>query len=219
MIQLLFMLMFGEMAGILLLLFRTPLRKLLIMGLDRVKRGRAPLVVKSVAATVFVMMMYTVYTIREIQSRPMEALNPTDHVLLANYMLEASLMGFSLFLSFMIDKLHHYIRELRLLRKAMEATKKQNRGFEDSKNGGAEELKGLGEEVSRLRKNIKKLESECETKDKEVKAAETNSVALKSQSEGFLLEHGRLQEENQNLRNQLQSIDQSLSHSDGKKNM
>lgn len=93
MIQLLFMLMFAEMAGILLLLFRTPLRKLLIMGLDRVKRGRAPLVVKSVATTVFVIMMYTVYTVREIQSRPIEALNPTDQVFLANNMLQASLMG------------------------------------------------------------------------------------------------------------------------------
>lgn len=83
----------AEMATILLLLFKTPLRKFLIMALDRVKRGRAPLIVKSVAATVFVIMMYTVYSIRDIQSRPIDVLNPTDHVLLANHILEASLMG------------------------------------------------------------------------------------------------------------------------------
>ncbi|KAM7498312.1 hypothetical protein LguiA_022726 [Lonicera macranthoides] len=219
MIQLLFIVMGAEMATILLLLFKTPLRKFLIMALDRVKRGRAPLIVKSVAATVFVIMMYTVYSIREIQSRPIDVLNPTDHVLLANHILEASLMGFSLFLSLMIDRLHHYIRELRLLRKTMEAAKKQSRGFEDGKNGGAEELKAASEEVSRLKKKIKKLEAECETKEKEAKSAEANSVALKNQSEGFLSELDRLQHENQSLRTQLQSIDQSLSHSDGKKNM
>ncbi|CAK9179312.1 unnamed protein product [Ilex paraguariensis] len=106
-----------------------------------------------------------------------------------------------------------------LSRKTMEAAKKQNRGFEDSKNGSADELKAVGEEISTLKTKIKKLESECETKDKEVKAAESNSLAFKNQSAGFLLEYDHLLEENQNLRNQLQSIDQSLPHSDGKKNM
>lgn len=219
MIHLLFVVIFGEMAMILLLLFKTPLRKLLILTLDRVKRGSAPLIVKSVAATVFVIMMYTVYTIQDIQSRPIDALNPTDHILLATHMLEASLMGFALFLSLMIDRLHHYIRELRLLRKAMEAAKKQNRLFEDGKHGGAEELKALNEEMAKLKAKIAALDSECQNKEKELKTAEANSVALKNQSEGFLLEYDRLLAENQDLRNQLQSLDQSLSHSDGKKNM
>ena len=93
MIQLLFILMLSEMAAILLLLFKTPLRKLLIMAFDRAKRGRAPLVVKSVAATVFVIMMYNVYAVRDIQSRPIESHNTTDQILLADYMLQASLMG------------------------------------------------------------------------------------------------------------------------------
>lgn len=101
----------------------------------------------------------------------------------------------------------------------METAKKQNRSFEDSKSGGVEEVKGLGEEISTLRTKIKELEFECASKDKEVKSAETSLGALKSQSEGFLQEHARLQEENQSFRNQLQSIDQGLSHSDGKKNM
>nr|GMD33513.1 B-cell receptor-associated protein 31-like [Ipomoea batatas] len=137
--QLLFSVAFGEMAVILLLLFKTPLRKLLILSLDRAKRGRGPLVVKSVAATVFVLMIYTVYSVKEIQSRPLESINPTDQVLLAQQILQASLMGFVLFLSLMIDRLHHYIRELRLLRKAMEAAKKHDRGFDNGKNGGVEE--------------------------------------------------------------------------------
>ncbi|KAA8524698.1 hypothetical protein F0562_011121 [Nyssa sinensis] len=144
MIQLLFTVIFAEMALILILLFKTPLRKLVIMALDRVKQGNSPLVAKTVAAVVFVALIVNVYNVKEIQSRPLDALNPTDQVLSAKYMLEASLMGFSLFLLLMIDRLHHYIRELRLLRKTMEAVKQQNRGFEDGKNGSAEEVKGEG---------------------------------------------------------------------------
>lgn len=216
MIELLFPAILGEMAVILILLFKTPLRKLVIMALDRLKRGTGPLVVKTVAGVIFVFMSITVYSVTEIQSRPIDSLNPTDQILLARHMLEASLMGFLLFLLLMIDRLHHYIRELRLLRKTMEAAKKQNRANEDGKS---EELKVLGEEVSRLKKHIKQLETKHETKEKEVKSAEANVLALKSQSEGFLVEYDRLLEENQNLRNQLQSIDQSLSHSDTKKKM
>ncbi|THG11906.1 uncharacterized protein LOC114277703 [Camellia sinensis] len=216
MIELLFPAILGEMAVILTLLFKTPLRKLVIMALDRLKRGTGPLVVKTVAGVIFVFMSITVYSVTEIQSRPIDSLNPTDQILLARHMLEASLMGFLLLLLLMIDRLHHYIRELRLLRKTMEAAKKQNRANEDGKS---EELKVLGEEVSRLKTHIKQLETKHETKEKEVKSAEANVLALKSQSEGFLVEYDRLLEENQNLRNQLQSIDQSLSHSDTKKNM
>ncbi|GMP53967.1 hypothetical protein CsSME_00019269 [Camellia sinensis var. sinensis] len=216
MIELLFPAILGEMAVILILLFKTPLRKLVIMALDRLKRGTGPLVVKTVAGVIFVFMSITVYSVTEIQSRPIDSLNPMDQIILARNMLEASLMGFLLFLLLMIDRLHHYIRELRLLRKTMEAAKKQNRANEDGKS---EELKVLGEEVSRLKKHIMQLETKHEIKEKEVKSAEANVLALKSQSEGFLVEYDRLLEENQNLRNQLQSIDQSLSHSDTKKNM
>lgn len=64
----------------------------------------------------------------------------------------------------MIDRLHHYIRELRLLRKAMEAVKKPSKSFEDDKNGNAEKHKALTEEIATLKSNVKKLESQCEVK-------------------------------------------------------
>ena len=86
--------------------------------------------------------------------------------------------GFVLFLSLMIDRLHHYIRELRLLRKTMEAVKKQSRSFEDGKNGSAEEHKALTEEIATLRTKIKKLESECEVEGSKAKALETEVEAL-----------------------------------------
>ncbi|XVE51081.1 hypothetical protein DITRI_Ditri02bG0010000 [Diplodiscus trichospermus] len=221
MIQLLFLVIFSEMAVIVPLSFKTPLRKLVIMALDRVKRGRGPVVVKTVAATISVVMMSSVYSMMKIQERWIDdgAVNPTDQVLMAKHLLEATLMGASLFLALMIDRLHHYIRELRIRRKSMEAVKKQGRGFEDGKPGGSDEAKALEEEVNTLRGKFKQIESDLETKTKEVNAAEANAAALRKQSEGFLLEYDRLLEENQNLRNQLQSLDQRLSHSGSKKNI
>lgn len=218
MIQPLYVAIFSEMGVILTLIFRNPLRKFVIMGLDRVKRGRGPVVVKTVAGTILVLLLSNVYSIGNMQNRKMEAgaLNPTEEVLMAMQLLEASLLGFLLFLALMIDRLHHYLRELRLLRKAMEAAKKQNRSFEDGKNG---EGKGLGEEVETLRSKVKRLESEYEAKVKEAEAAEAKAEALRKQSEGSLLQYDHLLEDNQSLRNQLDSIDQTSSPSDGKKNM
>lgn len=104
----------------------------------------------------------------------------------------------------MIDRLHHYIRELRLLRKTMEVAKKQIRASEDA---SAEKLKALAEESTTLRNKITKLESEVEAKTKEANDAEAETDALRKQSEEYLLEYDRLLEDNQNLRNQLETIE------------
>ncbi|XP_038900406.1 B-cell receptor-associated protein 31 [Benincasa hispida] len=210
MIQLLFTVIAAQMALILTLLFRTPLRKLVILSLDRLKRGKGPIVVQTIAGTVFVVLLSSVYSMVKIQNRMVEAgeVNPTDQVLMSNHLLEASLMGFLLFLALMIDRLHHYIRELRLLRKTMEVAKKQIRASEDA---SAEKLKALGEEAITLRNKITKLESEVEIKTKEANDAEAETDALRKQSEEYLLEYDRLLEDNQNLRNQLETIEHGSS--------
>lgn len=95
---------------------------------------------------------------------------------------------------------------------------KQNRVLEEAKSGGSEEVKVRDSEIISLNEQVKQLKLESETTLKEAKAAEANAVALRKQSEGFLLEYDRMLEENQNLRNQLQSIDLRSSHSDSKKN-
>ncbi|KAJ1418177.1 B-cell receptor-associated protein 29/31 [Sesbania bispinosa] len=221
MLQLLYAAIFGEMFMIVSFLFKTPLRKIVIITLDRVKRGRGPVVVKTVAATLLVMLASSLYSISKIQRRTLEAgaVNPTDQVLMSKHMLEASLLGFVLFLSLMIDRLHHYIRELRLRRKAVEAAKKQSRSFEGSKSGSAEERKALMEEIAALRSKVMELESECEVKGSRDKALEAEVETLKKQSEGFLMEYDRLLADNQNLRSQLEGIDHSSSRVDNKKRM
>lgn len=95
MFYLYFTIVFTEMALILTLLFETPLQKILILGLDKLKQGRGPLVAKSVGATVLVVLSSTVYNVIEIHKRSIESgtLNPTEEVLMADLLLEASLMG------------------------------------------------------------------------------------------------------------------------------
>ncbi|VFQ81721.1 unnamed protein product [Cuscuta campestris] len=222
MIQLLFPLIFAEMALIVIFVFKTPLRKLVILGLDRLKRGRGPIVVKTIAGTITVVMLSSVYNVVSIRNRWIEDeggdITPTDQILLAQHLLEASLMGFSLFLALMIDRLHYYIRELRMRRKAMEALKKESRAFEEDKRGiASDEIRSMEEQASSLRRRMKELEVELEENRKEVVSSEANSIALKKQADGFHLEYDRLLEENQNLREQLQSLDRKLSHSDVKK--
>ncbi|PHT56370.1 hypothetical protein CQW23_04856 [Capsicum baccatum] len=209
MIQVLFSVIFAEMALIVLFIFKTPLRKVVIMGLDRVKRGRGPIVVKTTGSTIFVVMLSTIYSVVSIRKRWIDEdgnVTPTDQILMAQHLLLASLMGFSLFLGLMIDRLHHYIRELGMRRKSMEAVNKQNRGFEDGKNGASDEMKSLEEEASALRLKIQKLEATVEEKAKEASDAKANVIALKKQSDHFFLENGNLLEENQNLRAQLRSL-------------
>ncbi|CAN1341994.1 hypothetical protein LINPERPRIM_LOCUS39346 [Linum perenne] len=66
------------------------------MGLDRLKRGRGLIVVTTVAGTVMLVLMSTVYTIGNIQKRWIEEggiVNPTEQVLMATHLLEATHMG------------------------------------------------------------------------------------------------------------------------------
>lgn len=103
MIQLLFAVVLTEMALVLMLLFKTPIRELLMKGLGLMKQGKGPVVANTVAATVLIVFVATLHNVRDIQKRTAETavINPTDEVVMANLLLELSLMGNSLYL---IDK-------------------------------------------------------------------------------------------------------------------
>lgn len=111
MLQLLYTAIFGEMLLILTLVFKTPIRKLVIVSLDRVKRGRGPIVVTTVGATLVVVLGSSLYSMAKIQQRTMDAgpLNPTDQILMSKHMLEASLMGmYTYTYTFSFSTFHHY---------------------------------------------------------------------------------------------------------------
>lgn len=125
--------------------------------------------------------------------------------------------GAVLFLALIADRLHYYIKELRIQRKRTKTIQKEAQALEDRK---VEEIKALKKEKSRLTEELKGQESELKSKTKIVNVTEVNIVALRKQSEGFLFEYDRILKENENLRNQLQSLDyQKLSRSGSKKNM
>lgn len=93
--QLLFAVVLFEVVVIMALSFKTPMRKLLIMSLDRSKRGRGPVVIQTVSATVIVLLVTSVYNMMAIQKRWIEdgVVNPTDEVIMAKHLLESTLMG------------------------------------------------------------------------------------------------------------------------------
>ncbi|KAG8070589.1 hypothetical protein GUJ93_ZPchr0006g44668 [Zizania palustris] len=220
MIQLLFLVLVAEAAVATVLLFKTPLRKLAVLGIDRLKRGRrAPVAVKTVAGVVLALLASTLYSMAEISGRTGEsesggvALSPTDQILFSRHLLEASLMGYSLFLALIIDRLHQYIRELRGLKKNVEAVSKHNKMLEESKHGRSEETKKYQEEIAALNEDMKKLKLQVQEKTEEVNVAEDKAIAIRKQSESLLLEYDRLLEDNQHLREQLRSIDLRLSSS------
>ncbi|KAL2496347.1 B-cell receptor-associated 31-like [Forsythia ovata] len=138
MLQPLFYLVFAEVFVILLLLFRTPLRKPLLLLLDKAKQGRGPVVASTAGGTLFVILVSILYNIISTQKRSTDGspLNTTDQLILANHLLVASLLGVSLFLGLMIDRLHYYIKELRLLRKHMEAVRTLDKRNDEGKIKG-----------------------------------------------------------------------------------
>jgi B-cell receptor-associated protein 31 len=95
MLQLLFAILSIELIVILTLSFANPIRKLMVKVLDLLKRGRGPLITKTVATTVFMVFGSTIYTIIKIYKRSMDVgmVNSTEEVLMAHHLLEASLMG------------------------------------------------------------------------------------------------------------------------------
>lgn len=53
--------------------------------------------------------------------------------LVLNFAIDCS--GFALFLALMIDRIHYYIKEVRMLRKHMEAIKRSEHKSEEAKKG------------------------------------------------------------------------------------
>ncbi|OAY82409.1 hypothetical protein ACMD2_22220 [Ananas comosus] len=95
MIQLLFTVLAAEAGVVVALLFRTPLRRAALAGLDRLKRGRGPVIVRTIAAMMLVVVSSSAYSMLKIRRRSSEIgqLTPTDQVLFARHLLEASLMA------------------------------------------------------------------------------------------------------------------------------
>ncbi|EYU40619.1 hypothetical protein ABFS82_14G054500 [Erythranthe guttata] len=212
MIVLFFYVVLGEGLVALLLMFEIgPLRELGMKGLDQVKMRRAT--VLTIAATVFVILLSDLFSIFKIQNKGAKhgAMTPMDQVLWRTNVLEATLMGFFLFLGLLIDRMHHHMRKLDELKSSNGVSKEEFDRVEREKLQLKENQEKTGLEVERLRKeisglteNVKKLKLESTEKDKSVKSAEARVASLQKQTAELLLEYDRLLEDNQNLQNQVE---------------
>lgn len=212
MIQLLFLVLFAEGIVALLLMVKIgPLRELVMKGLDQVKMGKGPATVKTIAGTMSVILLSSVTSILKIQNKgaKLGTMTPMDQVLWRTHLLETSLMGFSLFLGFLIDRMHHYLQKLNRLRgnagaskEEFEKLQKERAQLKEKEEQASKEIKLLQEQISTLSQDLKKLKLEAEEKDKKVETAEVHVVSLQKQAADLLLEYDRLLEDNQNLQTQ-----------------
>ncbi|XP_071721546.1 uncharacterized protein [Rutidosis leptorrhynchoides] len=209
MIQLLFFVVFAEAFVAFLLMVKIgPLRELVMNGLDQVKMRKGT--VLTIAGTMSVILFSNWVSIVKIQNKGAKIgiMTPMDQVLWRTHLLEASLMGFSLYLGFLIDRMHHHLKKLITLRKngsskkeveKLMAEKLQLKENEDKANG---EIKRLEKEISTLSESLKKLKHESKEKDKKIETAENHVASLQKQSADLLLEYDRLLEDNQTLQAQ-----------------
>ncbi|XP_041000005.1 uncharacterized protein LOC121246080 [Juglans microcarpa x Juglans regia] len=212
MIQLLFLVLFAEVVLAFLLLIKIgPLRELVMKTLDQLKMGRGPATMKTIAGTMSVILLSSLMSIVKIQNKgaKLGTMSPMDQVLWRTHLLEASLMSFTLFLGFMIDRMHHYLQKLIRLRSSVGASKeeverlqKEKIQFKEKEEKASKEIKLLQGEIATLSENLKKLKQETEEKDKRVETAESHVASLQKQAADLLLEYDRLLEDNQNLQTQ-----------------
>lgn len=209
MIQLLFLVLFAEAVVAFLLVVKIgPLRELVMKSLDQVKMGKGPATVKTIAGTMSVILLSSLMSIVKIQNKgaKLGTMSPMDQVLWRTHLLEASLMGFTLFLGFLIDRMHHYLRKLMNIRGSVKASKEEVENLRNEKQQlkekeekACKEKKQLQEQMTKLSEDLKKLKLESEEKEKKVETAEAHVVALQKQAADLLLEYDRLLEDNQNL--------------------
>ncbi|KAK3415225.1 hypothetical protein EUGRSUZ_H00780 [Eucalyptus grandis] len=212
MIQLLFFVLFVEGALLFLMLVKIgPLRELVMKSLEQLKMGKGPATVKTIAGTMSVILLSSFMSIVKIQNKgaKLGTMSPMDQVLWRTHLLEASLMGFTLFLGFVIDRVHHYLQKLITLRskegvskEEVESLRKEQLELKEKEGKSLKEIKQLQKEISNMLEGLKKLKLECEEKDKKVETAESHVAALQKQSADLLLEYDRLLEDNQNLQSQ-----------------
>ncbi|XP_019459290.1 PREDICTED: uncharacterized protein LOC109359177 [Lupinus angustifolius] len=205
MIQLLFLVIFVEgVIAFLLLVKIGPLRDLVIKSLDQLKMGKGPATVKTIAGTMFVILLSNLMSIVKIQNKgsKLGIMSPMDQVLWRTNLLEASLIGFTLFLGFLIDRVHHYLQKLINLRSNAGASKEELENLKKETVNLKEKEEKSSKEIKQLSESLKKARLESKEKDKRIETAEVHVASLQKQAADLLLEYDRLLEDNQNLQAQ-----------------
>ncbi|PWA93078.1 B-cell receptor-associated protein 31-like protein [Artemisia annua] len=205
--RLLFLVVFAEAFVAFLLMVKIgPLRELVMSGIDQVKMHKGT--VLTIAATMSAILFSNWFSIVKIQNKGAKigTMSPMDQVLWRTYLLDASLLGFSLYLGFLIDRMHHHLQKLINLRKnggsskqEVEKLTKEKLELQEKEQKAKEEVTRMQKEISKLTDTVQKLKLESKEKDEKVESAEAHVVSLQKQSADLLLEYDRLLEDNQIL--------------------
>ncbi|CAH9138742.1 unnamed protein product [Cuscuta epithymum] len=176
-------------------------------GLDQLKTMKGT--VLTIAGVFCAILLSHFFSILRIQNKgaKLGTMTPMDQVLWRTNLLEATLIGFSLFLGFLIDRIHLYLREAISLQSSIGTSKtevekleKEKVQFNEKAQKSEEEVKQLQKEISGLKDEVKKL---CKENEEKVKTAEDHVNALHNQFAGLLLEYDHLLEVNQELQKQV----------------
>jgi len=112
MIQLLFLVIIAEGVMAFLMMVKIgPLRDLVMKSLDQLKMGKAPATVKTIAGTMFVILLSSLMSLVKIQNKgaKLGTMSPMDQVLWRTHLLEAYLLGmFTFFSSLLFDCFNAY---------------------------------------------------------------------------------------------------------------
>ena len=107
-----------------------------------------------------------------------------------------SITAFSLFLGFLIDRMHYYMRRLSKLRSSTRVLTREIERLETEKvqmremgERAAEEAKQFQQEISSLIDDLEMVKMEAAEKDVLLEAAEAHVVALQKQAADLLLEY------------------------------
>ncbi|OIW01288.1 hypothetical protein TanjilG_10449 [Lupinus angustifolius] len=166
--------------------------------------GKGPATVKTIAGTMFVILLSNLMSIVKIQNKgsKLGIMSPMDQVLWRTNLLEASLIGFTLFLGFLIDRVHHYLQKLINLRSNAGASKEELENLKKETVNLKEKEEKSSKEIKQLSESLKKARLESKEKDKRIETAEVHVASLQKQAADLLLEYDRLLEDNQNLQAQ-----------------
>ena len=124
--------------------------------------------------------------------------------------MEIGFAGYTLFLALVIDRLHHYIRKLVGLKRAVSTSQKEidklqeeKVTFKDKEEKPSKDIRLLKEEIASFNDKLQNVKTETKQAEKRALDAEAHVVALQQQSQDLLLEYDRLLEDNQNLQQRL----------------
>ncbi|XP_059316136.1 uncharacterized protein LOC132066971 [Lycium ferocissimum] len=188
-----------------LICFHTLFQEPIILALSRFNKKNGPLII-CIRILMFTFLVFLVYSIISIiySCRIFHVpINWNDGVALNFLILQASLMGFSLFAWMMLDKVHPVIMENISVGKIIktEEIMLQERGLHME-----EHRRILQAEVADLTAKMKKMKMDFQMKANRAQTAGAIVSELKNQFDEFRLKYDRLFDYNQTLRNQLQSI-------------